>query len=52
MSLTAYALALVNSKEKINANDRLVQRAIYDNGKTVVYEEILLISGLSFTLMA
>lgn len=51
MSLTAYALALVNSKEKFNANDRLVQTAIYDNGKTMVYEKILLVSGLSFTLM-
>lgn len=48
MSLTAYALALVNSKEKFNANDRLVQTAIYDNGKTMVF---LLVSGLSFTLM-
>ncbi|KAL9988942.1 hypothetical protein ACROYT_G003438 [Oculina patagonica] len=33
ISLTAYALALVDSKEKYNANDRLVQRAIYDNAK-------------------
>lgn len=33
MALTAYALALVDSKEKLNANDRLVQRAIYDNGQ-------------------
>ena len=32
MALTAYALALVNSKEKFNANDRLKQIAIYDNG--------------------
>jgi len=32
MALTAYALALVNSKEKLNANERLKQLAIYDNG--------------------
>jgi len=32
MALTAYALSLVNSKEKLNANNRLVQNAIYDNG--------------------
>lgn len=32
MALTAYALSLVNSKEKFKANDRLVQSAIYDNG--------------------
>ncbi|XP_027048067.1 ophiophagus venom factor-like [Pocillopora damicornis] len=37
MSLTAYALALVNSKEKFNANDRLVQTAIYDNAKKSRY---------------
>lgn len=32
MALTAYALSLVNSDEKLEANDRLVQKAIYDNG--------------------
>jgi len=32
MALTAYALSLVDSKEKLKANDRLVQNAIYDNG--------------------
>lgn len=37
MALTAYALALVNSKEKFNANDRLVQRAMYDNAKKSRY---------------
>ncbi|KAL9988937.1 hypothetical protein ACROYT_G003433 [Oculina patagonica] len=37
MALTAYALALVDSKEKFNANDRLVQRAIYDNAKKSRY---------------
>lgn len=32
MALTAYALSLVNSEFKIRANDRLVQKALYDNG--------------------
>ena len=35
MALTAYALSLVNSVERFKANDRLVQRAIYDNGTSM-----------------
>ena len=32
MALTAYALSLVDSKEKFKANHRLVQNAVYDRG--------------------
>lgn len=32
MALTAYALALLDSKEKFKANDRLVKNAVYDDG--------------------
>ena len=43
MALTAYALALVDSLEKFNANDRLKQRAIYDNGlfKIILWLHVL-----------
>lgn len=34
MALTAYALSLVDSKEKFKANDRLVENAIYDEGQS------------------
>ena len=34
MALTAYALSLVNSTKKFRANDRLVQNAFYDSGKS------------------
>ena len=36
MALTAYALSLVNSEVKILANNRLVQIALYDNGKLLL----------------
>ena len=32
MALTAYALSLIKSEERFKANDRLIQRAIYDKG--------------------
>ncbi|RMX42632.1 hypothetical protein pdam_00010273 [Pocillopora damicornis] len=33
MALTAYALSLVDSREKVDANDRLLQRSQYDDVK-------------------
>lgn len=39
MALTAYALSLVNSTKKFRANDRLVQNAIYDSGKSHMYTD-------------
>ncbi|XP_015753158.1 PREDICTED: complement C3-like [Acropora digitifera] len=37
MALTAYALSLIKSEERFKANDRLIQRAIYDKDKETRY---------------